>query len=123
MRKRLISLVLAIGVVSGIVSIGSHGSEKACPMANLPDCCKKAQSASVSPEVSLARLCCTLNCSEPGTGGSASASLSHQPSSLPSVATVTHVLLFNQIHLAKRPPGPSPAPSNPKYIEHLALLI
>jgi hypothetical protein len=89
-------------------------------MSNLPDCCKKARSH--GPEASMARLCCNLNCSEPGsTGNSASSFSMQQLSNAPSILSAAHVtfrIVFprqqQQIHLHD---------SSPKYITHLALLI
>ena len=94
-------------------------------MTNMPDCCKKAHSSSNTPEVSLARLCCNLNCSEPGSGGSStSSSFSPQPLTIPIAAVIPNALAFDQNKLSGRyVKSPHPNDSNPKYIQHLALLI
>lgn len=93
-------------------------------MTKLPDCCKKAHSVSNTPEVSMARLCCNLNCSEPGSGGTSTSSsfLSSQGITQVSVV-IPHALILN--HKPARNGGQfsQPFKSNPKYIQHLALLI
>ena len=94
-------------------------------MANMPDCCKKAQSASNTPGVSMARLCCNLNCSEPGSGGSSSSSsVSPQQSVTPNGAVMPSVAPFSNVSpLVRYAQSSHPHSSNPKYIQHLALLI
>jgi hypothetical protein len=105
------------------VGVGAHQQEGSCPMSKLPDCCKKARSH--GPEASIARLCCNLNCSEPGsTGNSNSSSFSAQQGAAPNLPVAPGVAQFDfrivlprhsqQIHLTD---------SSPKYITHLALLI
>jgi hypothetical protein len=91
------------------------------------ECCKKAaQAESLTPEVSTARLCCALNCSQSGTTGSTGSRLPRQSAS-PALA----------IHPSSAQPLVGPPPlsvssswahsppsySNPAYIRHLALLI
>jgi len=89
------------------------------------DCCKKAmQHENFTLEVSSARLCCALNCSEPGTTGSSRTQLP-QPSTVqavvlyPTVKPPAAALAFYNSH---REYGPPPY-SHPAYIRHLALLI
>src|ERR1043165_5490505 len=79
MRKWLTSVALTIVMLTGAVGVGAQQREGSCPMSNLPDCCKKAQSH--GPQASLARLCCNLNCSEPGSTGTTSSSSSTQQTS------------------------------------------
>jgi len=125
MRKLLTALTLVAAMLGGAVGVGAHEQEGSCPMSNLPDCCKKAQSASTSPEVSMARLCCNLNCSEPGSGGTSSSSnVSPQQGTLPLTAIMPGAAPFNGITLSGRyAQTSSPHDSSPKYIQHLALLI
>ena len=94
-------------------------------MTNMPDCCKKAQSAGNTAEVSMARLCCNLNCSEPGSGGSGNAStFSSQQGSVPMVAVVPNATPVHPIRFSFRySRANTPHDANPKYIQHLALLI
>src|ERR1700716_2606573 len=71
---RLASLALIL-VIGGSVFAGIplHSNEQQCSMPEMAgmDCCKKAaQIESLAPEVSAARLCCALNCSQTGTTGS-----------------------------------------------------
>src|SRR6267142_1448424 len=74
MVTRLASLALVL-VIGGSVFAGIplHSNEQECSMPGMAgmDCCKKAaQAESLTPEVSTARLCCALNCSQSGTTGS-----------------------------------------------------
>jgi hypothetical protein len=124
MRKWFTAFILIAAMLGGAVGAGAHEEEGACPMSKLPDCCKKARLASKSPEVFMARLCCNLNCSEPGSSGSnASSSFSPTQVVAPQAALITRVLSFNHFnldHFASSPPNQN---SSPKYIQHLALLI
>jgi hypothetical protein len=123
MRKRFLSSILILAIVGAAIGVSAHADEGSCPMANMPDCCKKAQSASNTPEVSMARVCCNLNCSEPRSGGSSTSSFSRQEDTVLSAASIpatvvnrfqfpNHYSRANNLHS-----------SNPKYIQHLALLI
>src|ERR1700704_4392138 len=74
MRNHLVSLALVL-VIGGSVFAGIplHSNEKDCSMPEMAgmDCCKKAaQAQTLTPEISTARLCCALNCSQSGTTGS-----------------------------------------------------
>ncbi len=125
MRKWFTALTLVAAMLGGAVGVGAHQGEGSCPMSNLPDCCKKAQSASNTPEVSMARLCCNLNCSEPGSSGTSSSStVSPQQGTAPNTAIIPSAARFNDVALLGRyAQTPSPHDSSPKYIQHLALLI
>ena len=123
MRKWLTSLILIVAMLCCAVGVGAHQQEGSCPMSNLPNCCKKAQSTNISPEVSMARLCCNLNCSEPGSGGSSSAS-NFSPQSSVALTTVIMPKVVRIDELFGRTPQLiHPTNRNPKYIQHLALLI
>src|SRR6266403_4900587 len=79
MGKRLTSLILVL-VVCGSVFAGIplHSNEQECSIPDMAgmDCCKKAtQAETLTPEVSTARLCCALNCSQSGTTGSTGSQL------------------------------------------------
>src|SRR6267142_2759102 len=123
MRKWLTAFALVAGMLGGAVGVGAHEGEGS--MANMPDCCKKAQSASNNPAVSMARLCCNLNCSEPGSSGSnASSSFSPQQGITPNGAVVPNATPFRNVApLGRFARSSHPHDSNPKYIQHLALLI
>jgi hypothetical protein len=125
MRKWFTALTLMAAMLGDAIGLGAHEQEGSCPMTNLPDCCKKAKSASNSPEVSMARLCCNLNCSEPGSSGSSTSStVSPQQGTAPNAATIPNATPFNGFVLSGRyAPTFSHHDSNPKYIQHLALLI
>jgi hypothetical protein len=123
MRNWLAVFILVFAMFGGVVGAGAHEGEGS--IANMPDCCKKAQSASSAPQVAMARLCCNLNCSEPGSSGSnASSSFSPQPGIAPNSAVMPAVAAFNATaQLSRYARSLHPGDSNPKYIQHLALLI
>ena len=124
MMKWLTTLALILAVAAS-TAVGVHADrhEGSCPMANMPDCCEKAHSASNAPEISMARLCCNLNCSEPGSGAANnSANFSHQQGTMPSPAIIPSCAPFT-VQFPDRYSSNSPHDSNPKYIQHLALLI
>lgn len=123
MRKWLTAFLLIASMLGGAVGVGAHEGEDS--MAGMPDCCKQAQSANDSPQVSMARLCCNLNCSEPGSGGSSSASsFSTQRPVAPQSAILPAALSFRNIRsLGRYSQAPHPSDSSPKYLQHLALLI
>src|SRR6266403_230775 len=129
MGKRLTSLILVL-VVCGSVFAGIplHSNEQECSIPDMAgmDCCKKAtQAETLTPEVSTARLCCALNCSQSGTTGSTGSQLPRPSSQAiaihPSAAQPLAAMLPLSIHSSW---ADSPPPySNPAYIRHLALLI
>src|SRR6266850_1810834 len=113
MRKWFTALTLVAAMLGGSVGVGAHQGES--QMANMPDCCKKAQSASNTPQVSMARLCCNLNCSEPGSGTSTSSNLSPPQSTTPNTAIVPSATSFNGVTLLGRyAQTSSPHDSSPK---------
>src|SRR5258705_10733093 len=98
MVTRLASLALVL-VIGGSVFAGIplHSNEQECRMADMAgmDCCEKAaQSESLTPEVSTARLCCALNCSQSGTTGSTGSQL---PRSAASQAIPIHPALVQPV--------------------------
>jgi hypothetical protein len=125
MRNWFTASILVTAMLGGAVGVGAHEGEGSCPMANLPDCCKTAQSVGNTPKVSMARLCCNLNCSEPGSGGSnTSSGFSTQPGIALNSVVMPSIAPYNGIALSSRYTNSTlPLDSNPKYIQHLALLI
>jgi hypothetical protein len=130
MAHRLASLALVLIIVGSVFAgIPLHSNEQECNMAGMAgmDCCKKAaQAESRKPENSTARLCCALNCSQPGTTGSTGTQLPRSSAVQP---LALHPSLVQPLANAPRfsfrlswadspPPYPTPA-----YIRHLALLI
>src|SRR5258706_16167339 len=93
MRNWLTSLLLFASMIGGAIGVSAHEGEGS--MANMPDCCKKAQSGSKTPGVSIARLCCNLNCSEPGSSGSSSSSISLQQGMTSNGASVLKAAPFS----------------------------
>ena len=123
-RKWLTSGALMIVMLTAALGVGAHEQEGSCPMSNVPDCCKKARSH--GPEAAMARLCCNLNCSEPGSTGSSNSSSSF--SAQQSVPSILHlaasVAQFDFRSVLSRNSQPIYLPdSNSRYIKHLALLI
>lgn len=101
-----------------------HSGERHCPM-NMEDCCETAHSQTDVPEVSAARLCCALNCNEPGTTAPVNTFKIQQsvagalPEAIvPPASTVPGSALFRFRSTAARRQDRLPA-----YIRHLALLI
>jgi hypothetical protein len=91
------------------------------------DCCKKAmQAESLTPEVSTARLCCALDCSQSGTTGSIGSRIP-RPSTSQAIAihpSYAQLLVGSPRFSLRASWAHSPPPySNPAYIRHLALLI
>jgi hypothetical protein len=125
MRNWFTAFILMAALLGGAVGVGAHQGEGSGPAANMPDCCKTAQSAGNTPEVSIARLCCNLNCSEPGSSGSnTSSSFSPQPGIAPNSVGLPGIALYNGIAPSSRYANSTlPHDSSPKYIQHLALLI
>src|SRR5882672_2667186 len=129
MVTRLASLALVL-VIGGSVFAGIplHSNEQECSMPSMAgmDCCEKAaQSESLAPEVSTARLCCALNCSQSGTTGSTGSQLPRPSSQAIAIHPSSAQPLVGTLHLSLRSSrADSPPPySNPAYIRHLALLI
>lgn len=123
MRNWLTAFILVFAMFGGVVGVSAREDEGA--MANMPDCCKKAQSASSAPQVAMARLCCNLNCPQPGSSGSnVFSSFSPQPGIAPNSAVMLAVEAFNDgAQLSRYALSLHPGNSNPKYLQHLALLI
>src|SRR5688572_23677211 len=82
MRMRLTSLVLVLMLGgSALAGIPWQFGEHSCNMDHSVggmDCCKAALMESQTPEASVARLCCALNCSKEGTLPTNGAKLSPQ---------------------------------------------
>ncbi len=89
------------------------------------DCCKAALMQSQTPQSSVARLCCALNCSKEGTTPTSGAKLSPQLQ----LSGFTYPAIPQPFLAAQalfRRFGPSHGPpidSHPAYIRNLALLI
>ena len=126
MKKWLTSVFLLAVVLGGTTTgMPQHAGEKGCPLASVMDCCAAARMKGDKPETQAARICCALNCSEPGTTRpSSSFKVSPQP-----------VVKFDAIPVARlspdhgreltrsfSPPGYR-RNLDPAYIRHLALLI
>jgi hypothetical protein len=127
MAKWAASLVLIIVLTgSALAGIPMHSSENSCPLMGMDDCCKTAQSQSATPQVYAARLCCSLNCSLPGTTGS----IGIEPKT-PTLALALHntpntpasfVMTMRRGLFAHTSPERTEH-SPPIYLQHLAFLI
>ena len=125
MAQRLKAIVMLL-VLSGSVAAGMplHAEQK-CHMPGMADCCAIARTQAATPQVSAARLCCALNCTMPGTQGSAAAqqlpqfvAVTSQQALMPTAATTQDL---SSLPHSLTPSRLSHAP--PAYIRHLALLI
>ena len=126
MAKWGISFILVMTLAgSALAGVPMQSGEKSCPLMGMADCCKKAQSQDATPQVYAARLCCSLNCSLPGTTGStgiepktpspalALHNAPHTPASY--VATMRGAMANSSPERNQHSP--------PIYLQHLALLI
>src|ERR1043166_3468425 len=117
-RKPMTSVVLTIVMLTAAVGVGAHQQEGWCPMLKLPACCKKARSN--GPGASIARVCCNLNCSEPGS--SSSSSFSVQLSTTANTAVAVNAAPFSsKVVFTPHFQRFYSYDSNPRYIKHLAL--
>ena len=121
MKKSFLTAIVIITLASSVVGVEAHLGEGS----NMPACCKKAQSRSGTPEVWIARICCSLNCSEPGSSGlSGSVGFSRQQGPTASAAVIPTAARINNVQLIRCCTRVARSPdSNPKYLQHLALLI
>ena len=133
MMKWLTSLVLIIGLAaSALAGFPLHSEERGCSMMGDMSCCATALGAQEEEEgetetthaVATARLCCALNCPQPGSSGTIttlrlSPSVSnalHHAGLRPPVVVPVLLQRFNSTQISL--PGDQPA-----YIRNLALLI
>ena len=121
MKKRAQCLIMIIALLSGALGVSAHEDSAA----NMPPCCKTARSNNDAPQVSMARLCCKLNCSEPGSGGSSNASnLSRSQGTSQATAIIpSPTQLSSFVFPSFRESTNHSHKFKPKYIQHLALLI
>jgi len=130
MRKRVASLILLLVLGgSALAGMPMHSNEQSCSMGGAMgamDCCKAALSRKNKPHVTVARLCCSLKCSQNGSTPSNGVRISPQSHAAPAAAhpasaptLPASVLLTRHIRHSHGPPSDS----NPAYIRYLALLI
>jgi hypothetical protein len=120
--EKLINAILILAVaVSVVAGMPLHSSSEE---AGMMDCCKKALEQNGSPGVAAARLCCAMNCNEPGPTSSNSSAGSFQTGSQPS-ALIVLALPPVTVHKSLRAhcAPASLARVKPSYILNLALLI
>src|ERR1700752_4135859 len=123
MLKRALSLAAIIVLLGG--TVGASAADGSWVEGNMPLCCKKARSVASAPEVSMARLCCKLNCSEPGSGGSSNASnFSRNQGPASAAAIIPTPTNFSRLTIRNLHAQVNHShDSHPRYIQHLALLI
>ena len=122
MIKRIASLTLVLmlgGSVLAGVPMHSGSSES-----GMMDCCKKALEQNDSPYVAAARLCCAMNCNEPGpTSNNSSQTFSQTGSEPTPLIALALPLTSIQRPGRARYTLRTAALSQPPYILNLALLI
>lgn len=125
MLKWLTSLILIAALASSVLAgMPLHHEKQGCSMSDMMECCQVAHTESDAPEALAAKLCCALNCSQPGATTPTSArrlpplaSISLHPAAMQSSMTVPRSALRPSVKIAYT------ANSPPAYIHHLALLI
>jgi len=128
MLKVLTSIVLILVLAGSLFAgtpIGAH--ERDCGMSGMDgmDCCDKAGMASDAPDVQAARLCCAINCQQPGPVQNGEV----KPQSAPLAVVAEHPSAAQSPFTGLQPQSrPQPARdylsnSPPTYIRHLSLLI
>jgi hypothetical protein len=121
MLKRALSLATIIVLLGGVV--GASAADGSWVEGNMPLCCRKARAITNAPEVSIARLCCKLNCSEPGSGTSNASNFSKTQVTTFATAVIPTPTHFSKFAVRNLDAVNRSHDSNPKYIQHLALLI
>ena len=122
MAKWLTAFILTVALCgNAMAGFPMHSGQAEC---GLTDCCVVALSPAGAPSVVAARLCCTLNCQQPGPTGPTGVmrtqpllAITPHPAALQSAVTV--VILSPRFSSTKS----SLQNSHPAYIRHLALLI
>mgnify|MGYP003296065302 CR=1 FL=1 len=113
--------MVLLAALSGGVTAGVplHSSANEAMM----DCCKAALAHDDSPATTAARLCCALNCQEPGSTTSTVAQTVSL--SLPATAAAIPSVVAHDLNLNVRAHSVSPdrRTFQPSYILNLALLI
>jgi hypothetical protein len=128
MTRKWFTAFILIAAMTGGALAGVHNGagEHSCPMASMGDCCATAHGQDHGPKVSAARLCCALNCTEPGTTVPTGAfNISSQLSGVLHAGVVPPAEALAPLPVLLRPYPAShhPPESHPAYIRHLALLI
>jgi hypothetical protein len=127
-QKWFTAFILIAAVTSGaLAGVHSDAGKHSCPMESMMgDCCATAHGQDHGLQVSAARLCCALNCTEPGTTVPTGAfNISSQLSAVlyAGVVPFTEALAPHPAQLRPYPASHHPPQSHPAYIRHLALLI
>jgi len=125
MAKRLILIILLLALAGGVVS----GTPLHSPNDKMMKCCDRAKSKDKSPEASIARLCCGLNCSE-STPTPSSVSFNFSPSNVTISKSIADQIaaLFPEENVQESTSFQYSRKTlsrtfQPKYIQHNSLLI
>lgn len=109
-------------LVSGAVGVSAE--DESWANANMPLSCKTARSNGKAPEVSMARLCCKLNCSNPAGRIDQCFELIEESRDHFSYSHRSDSNHFSRFALRNAHTQVNHThESSPKYIQHLALLI
>ena len=116
------ALLLLAGTASA--EAGAHHGAGECKMHGMADCCEVAMRHSDAPEVKAARLCCLVNCHEPGPAGRSF----NAPAAPEGAAASPRPAAVRAQGSTPEPracacDSPPHASHSPPYIQHLALLI
>ena len=120
MRKWFTSVVLLAALSGGVTAgVPMHAGMNE----DMMDCCKAALAHNDSPATSAARLCCALNCQEPGstTATVAQTASVSPPSTVAAIPPVVTHDLNPGLHAHSV--SPNRRTTQPPYILNLALLI
>jgi hypothetical protein len=122
MVKWFTALVLVIALAgSALAGFPLHSGEHQSEMMS---CCKEARAQDYTPSAAAARLCCAVNCSQPGPTAPTS-TVRNSPLTIVPLhpANIQSPLIVPGINLRLRWTQVHSTDSQPTYIRHLALLI
>jgi hypothetical protein len=120
--KKLTTLILVFAVGSSVAAGMPMHSGSGEPA--MMECCKKAQEENSTPQVAAARLCCAMNCEQPGSTNGQTNQSRRQTGAEPATSAV--LTLPSTANYKPHRPGylnTTASISKPAYIRHLALLI
>src|SRR5438445_4224457 len=125
MAKRLTLLFLLLSLAGGVLA----GTPLHAPNDKMMKCCDKAKSKDKSPDASIARLCCGLNCSD-STPTPSGISFNFSPSNIITSTSIAEQIaaLFPMRKVQTSQPLQYSREAlsrifRPKYIQHNSLLI
>jgi len=122
MTKRVASVVLVLSLVGSVLAgLPMHSGSGESGMM---DCCKKAMEQSNSRHVAAARLCCAMNCNEPGSPSGNTSQAFFETGSEPTPILTVALPPASLSKLSRtRDTARNSIHAKPAYIHNLALLI